>query len=316
MGEDGSSRDDPSSRLGVTGWYRKRNRLGDLNAALILVVPTLIVLGVFTLWPIIYSGYLSLIQWDGLSQDRPFVGLDNFVRLWQSGELAQSVQVTLIYTFGVAVGSVAVGLAVALMISRLAHGQSLYRSVYFLPAVTATVAISVVWGLLLDPGSGYVNVALRQVGIQGPNWLRSTTFALPAVILVGIWKQLGFNVVVFLAGMAAMPKEVFEAAEVDGAGGWKIIRSVTFPLLAPVTLLLLIMGVINGFLVFDQVFVLTGGGPLGTTDVLGMLLYRRAFQFFDLGGASAVGWVMFSLVAAITLVQWRFYGTGARGIGG
>lgn len=280
-----------------------------------LLAPAFLVLGVFTLWPIVYSAYLSLIEWDGLSAARPFVGLDNFNRLWSSGELPQSIRVTLAYTFAVALGSVIAGLAVALMIDRVARGGSWYRAIFFLPAVTATVAVSVVWGLLLDPGSGYVNVALRQLGIQGPNWLRSTTWALPAVIMVGIWKHLGFNVVVFLAGLQALPRDVLEASAVDGASGWRTIRSIVLPLLAPITLLLLVMGVIDGFLVFDQVFILTGGGPLGTTDVLGMLLYRRAFQFFDMGGAAAVGWVMFTLVASITAVQWRVYGAGSRGIG-
>lgn len=281
---------------------------------MVLLAPALLVLGVFTLWPIAYSAYLAVVDWDGLSADRPFVGLDNFVRLWNSGELPQSIRVTLTYTLAVAVGSVAVGLAVALLIDRVARGGSFYRAVYFLPAVTATVAVSVVWGLLLDPGSGYINSTLRQVGIQGPNWLRSTTWALPAVIGVGIWKHLGFNVVVFLAGLRALPGEVFEASAVDGAGHWRTIRSILLPLMAPITLLLLIMGVIDGFLVFDQVFILTEGGPLGTTDVLGMLLYRRGFRFFDLGGAAAVGWVMFGLVAAITLVQWRAYGAGSKGV--
>lgn len=311
----GPSSDGPPLAQGLFSWYRRNNRLGDLSAAAVLVGPALLILGVFTVWPIVYSGYLALVEWDGLSADRPFVWFDNFARLWDSGELPTSIKVTLLYTVAVAVGSVAIGLAVALMIDRVTRGRTWYRAVYFLPAVTATVAVSVVWRLLLDPGSGYVNVALREVGIHGPNWLRSTTWALPAVIGVGIWKHLGFNVVVFLAGLQAIPKDVFEASAVDGAGEWKTIRSILLPLLAPITLLLLIMGVINGFLVFDQVFILTEGGPLGTTDVLGLLLYRHAFRFFDLGGAAAVGWVMFGLVASITLVQWRVYGAGARGVG-
>ncbi|MEX0698603.1 MAG: sugar ABC transporter permease [Acidimicrobiia bacterium] len=311
----GSATVDPTSALSMLTWYRRRNRLGDLSAATALLFLPLLVLTVFTLIPLLYSGYLSLIEWDGLSADRPFVGFDNFARLFESPEFGQSVRATLLYTFGVSVGSVAVGLAVALMIGRLSRGQSFYRAVYFLPAVTATVALSVVWKLLLDPGSGYINVALRQVGVQGPNWLRSTTWAMPAIILVGIWKHLGFNVIVFLAGMHTIPKHVFEAAAVDGARSLRLIRSIVLPLLAPIILLLMIVGVIDGFLVFDQIFVMTGGGPVGTTDVLGMLLYRTAFRFFDLGGAAAVGWVMFGLVASITLVQWRLYGTGTRGVG-
>jgi multiple sugar transport system permease protein len=274
----------------------------------------MLVLGLFTILPIAYSGYLSTVEWDGLSAERPFVGLGNFIRLWQSGALGESAKATMIYTIGVSVGSMILGLAVALLISRATRGASFYRAIYFLPAVTATVAISVVWKLLLDPNSGYINQFLGTVGIEGPNWLRSPTWAMPAVILVGIWKRLGFNTIIYLAGMHTIPRSVYEAAAVDGAGTWATLRRITLPLLAPITLLVMIMGIIDGFLVFDQLFVMTGGGPLGTTDVLGLLLYRTAFRYFDLGGASAIGWFMFAIVAAITMVQWRLYGAGSRGI--
>ena len=228
--------------------------------------------------------------------------------------LGNSIRVTLLYTVGVSLGSLVTGLGVALLITRVTRGASWYRAIYFLPAVTATVAISVVWKLLLDPNSGYINVFLRGVGVDGPNWLRSTTWALPAVIIIGIWKRLGFNTIIYLAGLKTINRDVYEAAAVDGAGSWRMLRSITFPLLAPITLLILIMGIIDGFLVFDQIFVMTGGGPVGTTEVLGMLLYARAFRYFDIGGASAIGWVMFLTIALITVVQWRLYGPGRRGV--
>jgi multiple sugar transport system permease protein len=172
----------------------------------------------------------------------------------------------------------------------------------------------VVWKLLLDPGSGYLNVVLRSLGADPPSWLRSPTWAMPAVILVGIWKRIGFNAVVYLAALQTISRDMYEAAEVDGAGIVPLLRYVTVPLLAPVTLLLAIMSVIDSFLVFDQIFIMTGGGPIGTTEVLGLLLYRHAFSYFDFGTASAIGWVMFALMAGISLTQWRLYGTGARGV--
>jgi multiple sugar transport system permease protein len=305
----------PPSAFRLRAWYRRRNRLGDLSAAIVCLLPALVLLGVFSLYPILYSGYLSLVKWDGLARERPFVGFDNYRRLWESGQIGNSIEVTLYYAGGVTIGGLVLGLVVALLLDAVVRGRALYRTVYFLPVVTATVAVAVVWKLLLDPGSGYVNVVLRDLGLSPPSWLRSPTWAMPAVIAVGVWKRLGFNVVVYLAGLQSVPREIQEAAAVDGAGAFATFRDVTLPLLAPTTLLLAIMGVIDAFLVFDQIYVMTNGGPIGRTEVLGLLLYRQAFRYFDLGGASAIGWVMFALIAGISLVQWRVYGAGTREVG-
>jgi multiple sugar transport system permease protein len=299
----------------VLAWYRRANRLGDLTAAIICLVPTAIILGLFSIYPIVYSGYLSLIEWDGLSAEKPFVWFENYTRLWNAGSLGNSIKVTLIYAAGVTAGSLAFGLLSAVLLNQAVRGLTIYRTIFFLPVVTATVAVAVVWKLLLDPGSGYVNVILRDLGVIAPSWLRDPTWAMPAVILVGIWKRLGFNMVVYLAGLQAVPREVQEAAEVDGAGPFAVFRNITLPLLAPTTLLLAILSVIDAFLVFDQIYIMTGGGPIGTTEVLGLLLYRQAFEYFDLGGASAIGWVMFALIASVSLAQWRFYRSGTREVG-
>jgi multiple sugar transport system permease protein len=300
---------------GLRAWYRRKNRLGDLSAAVICLIPAIVILGLFSFYPIVYSGYLSLVEWDGLAKSRPFVGFDNYRRLWESGDLENSIRVTLYYAAGVTVGGLALGLLIALLLETVVRGRTFYRTVYFLPVVTATVAVAVVWKLLLDPSTGYVNVTLREFGFTGESWLRSPTWAMPAVIAVGIWKRLGFNVIVFIAGLQSVPKEIQEAATVDGAGSFHLFKDITLPLLAPTTLMLAIMGVIDAFLVFDQIYLMTNGGPIGKTDVLGLLLYRQAFSYFDLGGASAVGWVMFALIAAISLVQWRAYGSGTREVG-
>lgn len=299
----------------VACWYRRRNRLGDLSAAAICLGPVFVLLGLFSVYPILYSGYLGLVEWDGLAAERPFVWFDNFTRLWNQGLLGNSIKVTLIYAAATAAGSIALGLGIALLLNRAVRGLTLYRIVFFLPVVTATVAVAVVWKLLLDPGSGYVNVLLRDLGLTAPSWLRDPTWAMPAVVMVGIWKRVGFTMVIYLAALQAIPRELQEAAEVDGAGRFSVFRNVTLPLLAPTTLLLGIMGVIDGFLVFDQVYILTGGGPVGRTDVLGLALYRQAFSYFDLGGAAAIGWVMFALLAGVSLVQWRVYGAGTKEVG-
>jgi multiple sugar transport system permease protein len=299
----------------VRSWWRRNNRLGDLSAAIICLFPALLILGVFSLYPIVYSGYLSLLKWDGLAKSRPFVGFDNYRRLWDSGQLGNSIRVTLYYAGGVTAGGLVLGLMIAVLLDSIIRGKTVYRTIYFLPVVSATVAVAIVWKLLLDPSSGYINTTLRDFGYIAPSWLRSPTWAMPAVIAVGVWKRLGFNVILFLAGLQSVPRDVQEAAAVDGASAFNIFRHVTLPLLAPTTLMVAILGVIDAFLVFDQIYVMTNGGPIGRTEVLGLLLYRQAFSYFDLGGASAIGWVMFALIAGISLVQWRVYGAGTREVG-
>ncbi len=296
----------------ITAWYRRNNRLGDLSAAVVCLLPSVVILAAFNLYPILYSAYLSLVTWDGLAASKPYVGFANYLHLARSGLLGNAIKVTLLYAGGVTALSLVVGLIVALLLNSKMRGRTLYRTIYFLPVITATVAVAVVWKLMLDPGSGYINVLLRGFGVTAPSWLRDPTWALPAVILVGAWKRVGFTMVVYLAGLQSVPRDVQEAAEVDGAGTFATFRDITLPLLAPTTLLLAILGFIDGFLVFDQVYIMTGGGPLGSTEVLGLLLYRQAFEYFDLGGASAIGWVMFALIAGMSAVQWRLYRDGTE----
>lgn len=288
-------------------------RRDDLLTALVCLLPAAVIFGAFNIFPILYSGYLSLLDWDGLSPIRTFVGLANYIELARSGDFWNSLGVTLYYMVGITVFGIAAGLAVALALNQGIRALPFYRAVYFTPVITSTVAAAVVWKYLFDPGSGFVNVALRSAGLPAPAWLSSTLWAMPAIILVGVWKRLGFNMVIYLAGLQSIPREYYEAAEVDGAGTWARFRYITLPLLAPVTVLLVIMSIIDAFLVFDQVFVMTGGGPLGSTDVIGLFLYRHAFRYFEMGTASAVGWVIFAVIFAITLMQWKLFGFGARG---
>jgi len=295
------------------GRWRKLWQQGDLLTALICLLPAALIFGVFNIFPILYSGYLSLLNWDGLSPNRIFVGLANYVELARSGEFWKSLGVTLYYMAGITILGIVAGLAVALALNRGIRALPFYRAVYFIPVITSAVAAAVVWRYLFDPGSGFVNVTLRSAGLPAPDWLTNPVWAMPAIILVGVWKRLGFNMVIYLAGLQGIPREYHEAAKVDGAGTWALFRYITLPLLAPLTMLLVIMSVIDSFLVFDQVFVMTGGGPLGSTEVIGLFLYRYAFEYFEMGKASAVGWVMFAVIFAITLIQWKLTAFGARG---
>lgn len=284
---------------------RSRSRTGQAWTAAVCLAPPLLIFGVFNIYPVLYAAWLSLLRWDGLSAGKAFVGLGNYRELLADPGFWNSVRVTFLYTAGVTVLGLAAGLAVALALNRPLFGRTFYRAVYFTPVLTATVAAGVVWGLLFDPVSGMVNLGLRSLGLTGPRWASDPAWALPAVIIVGVWKRLGFNMVIYLAGLQSIPPEYHEAAQVDGAGSWHRFRHITWPLLTPSTVLLTIMSVIDAFQAFDHIFVMTQGGPLGATDVLPLYLYRQGFRLFHLGYAAAVGWVIFLVVFAATLVQWR-----------
>lgn len=289
---------------------RSSYRPGQLRTALICLLPALLIFGVFIIFPVLYATWLSLHKWDGFSVDRTFVGLGNYAALLKDPEFWNAARVTGLYTIGVTVVGVAAGLLVALGLNRRLFGRTAYRALYFTPVITAMVAAGVVWNLLFDPVSGMVNIGLRTVGLHGPNWLGDPGWALPAVMIVGIWKRLGFNMVIYLAGLQAIPATLQEAAAVDGAGPWQRFWAITWPLLTPTTVLLAIMSVIDAFQTFDHIFVMTSGGPLGATEVLPMYLYSQGFRLFHLGYAAAVGWVIFVVIFLATLLQWRLFGGG------
>ena len=288
---------------------------GQWRTALIALLPAILVLGIFNVYPILYSGYLSFHDWNGFDPTPTFVGTQNYADWFASAQFWHSLQVTLVYVSALTALSVLGGLVVALLLNTGIKGVTFYRVLYFVPVVTATVAAATVWRLLLDPGSGFINVVLRSVGINGPAWLSDPNWALLAVILVGVWKRVGFNMVIFLAGLQTIPRSLYEAAEVDGANNWQRFRFITLPMLAPTTVLVAILSLIDAFLVFDTVFVMSNGsgGPVGSTEVMGFLLWREAFRYFNLGDASAIGWILFAIVLVITLIQWKFFGQSSGG---
>jgi len=296
--------------------WRHANRQGDLSAAALALAPAVLLFAIFNIYPLLYSGFLSVMDWNGFSPERTFVGLDNYRAIFASSQFRNALTVTLKYTVGVTVLSVVLGLVIAVLLNADIRGRNIYRLIYFLPVVTSTVAAAVVWRYLMTPGTGYADGFLRNLGLTPPSpaWLRNPDWALRIVILVGVWKRLGFNIVVFLAGLQNIPKDFYEAATVDGAGTVQRFRHITVPLISPITLLLVIMSIIDAFLIFDVVYVMTDGGPVGTTEVVGLLLYRQAFRYFNLGDASAMGWVIFAIVFVVTLIQWKFFGARETGL--
>jgi multiple sugar transport system permease protein len=279
-----------------------------LTAALFLL-PALAVLGLFVIYPIVSAGYISLTSWNGFSPVKEFIGFDNYVRLAQDPAFWNSLFVTVAYAVGVCLLSVASGLTVALLLDAPLRGRGIYRGIYFLPAVTSSVAAAIVWRYMLDP-SGFVNSVLEGIGIEGPDWLQNRWLALGALTLLTVWKNVGFNAILYLTALQALPDGVFEAAQIDGASFAQRVRYMTLPLLAPMTFFVVVQALITSFQSFDLVYVLTGGGPQGGTEVLGMFMYQLAFRLSDFGYGTAIAFVTLFLVLGVTLVNWRASGSG------
>lgn len=270
-----------------------------------MLIPALVILGIFVFYPIVAAAYMSLSSWDGFNPEMPFVGLDNYLNLAKNPEFWNSLTVTVIYAAGVSVLSVLTGLVFAILLDAPIRGRGIYRTIYFLPVVTSSVAVSIVWKYMLDD-SGLVNNWLGHLGITGPDWLQNRWIALAALTLLTVWKNLGFNIVLYLTALQGLPRSVFEAAEIDGANKLQQIRFMTVPLLRPMTFFVVVQALINSFQAFDLVYVFTEGGPRGGTDVLGMMMYRQAFRLGNFGYGTAISLVTLVLVLVVTLVQWKF----------
>lgn len=270
-----------------------------------MLIPALVILGIFVFYPIVAAAYMSLTSWDGFNPEMPFVGLDNYLNLAKNPEFWNSLTVTVIYAAGVSVLSVLTGLVFDILLDAPIRGRGIYRTIYFLPVVTSSVAVAIVWKYMLDD-SGLVNNWLGHLGITGPDWLQNRWIALAALTLLTVWKNLGFNIVLYLTALQGLPRSVFEAAEIDGANKLQQIRFMTVPLLRPMTFFVVVQALINSFQAFDLVYVFTEGGPRGGTDVLGMMMYRQAFRLGNFGYGTAISLVTLVLVLVVTLVQWKF----------
>ncbi len=276
-------------------------------AAALMLAPALVIIGVFVVYPIIGTGYLSLTSWDGFSPAKTFVGLDNYVALAGDHDFRNSMSVTVLYGLGVCVLSVVTGLGVAVLLNASFRGLGVYRTLFFLPVVTSSIAAATVWRYVFGD-TGILDAALRAVHLPGPNWFGDPQLALVSLTLLTVWKNLGLNVVLYLTALQTLPAALYEAASLDGASPWQQLRRLTVPLLAPMTFFVVVEGLITSFQSFDLVYALTGGGPLGGTETLGFLTYREAFRLSHFGYGAAVAYSAFALVLGITLVQWRLGG--------
>lgn len=298
-------------RLGA----RRRLRWGHL-APYSYVAPAAVIVGVFVVVPIGYSFYLSLMSWDFIRPGPLFVGFDNYRQLFTAPDIQRALINTLEYTAGTVPLSALVGLAAAVLLNRPLRGRAIFRAAYFAPAVTSTVAMSVVWAWIYHPQVGLMNALLRVFGAPPLGWLSDPRTAMLALVIMSCWKGLGYDMVLFLAGLQSVSPELEEAAMVDGATRAQVFRRVTLPLLAPATLFVLIVSTIDAVQVFTQVSVMTDGGPAGATDVLVYSLWRHAFQTFEMGYASALAWMVFMVLLALTALQMRLFRHAVDGAGG
>ncbi len=273
---------------------------------LAFVAPNFFLLGVFSYWPLIYQSYLSLTRWDMISPRKTFVGLDNYRYMFSGREFYQVMFNTFYFTGAVLVGSIVLGLALAVLLNQRLRGRTTARAIIFAPYVLSGAAIGLVWAYIFDPVYGLMRVFLNFFYIVSPNWLVSTTWAMPAIIIVYLWKNVGYSAVIYLAGLQNISHEMYEAAKVDGANGWQAFWHITIPQLSPVTFFISVTTILFSIQAFDIIAVMTGGGPVNATTTLVWYLYEQGFIAFRAGIAAAAGMLLFVLMLLITIFQVYF----------
>lgn len=276
-------------------------------SAYLFLMPGLIHFAIFTLFAVGFAFYISFHEWNIIRPEKPFVGLENYLRLFEDPRFLRAVTNTLTFMIGVPLNLIS-GLAVALLLNTKVRGQALFRAMFYLPVVTPLVVSSIIWKWLYQGDYGLLNYYLLKFGIIEEKifWLADPNLALPALILMGIWGGTGATMVIYLAGLQSIPQEMYDAAMVDGANSWQRLRYITIPLLRPTTFFLFVTSVIGTFQIFTEVYIMTNGGPLNRTTTIGYYLYTNAFRELDMGYATAMAFVLFAMIFGFTLIQWKY----------
>lgn len=290
------------------------NEMREAMAAYGFLLPNFIGFLIFTSIPVIASLALSFMSWDLLTPP-VFVGLDNFSRLLSDPYFWQYCWNTIYLMLAIPI-SMAGSLILALALNQKLKGIVFFRTVYFLPTISSGVAIFILWKLIYNPDFGVLNSMISGFGnilglsIKGPNWLQDEAWAKPALIIMSVWQTVGgYNMILYLAALQGVPRDLYDAAEVDGANSWQKFWNVTWPQISPTTFFIAIMSIIGGFQAgFDPAYIMTGGGPNGSTTTIIYYLYNEAFSWGHYGYAAAIAWVLFIIVFMFTLFQWRFFG--------
>jgi len=282
-----------------SGWERQQEVM-----FYVLISPWIIGFLAFTFGPMVASAIISLTEWDLLLLPK-WIGFKNYVTMFTDDPVFwESLRVTITYTtFSVGL-NIVVAFLVAMLLNQNVRGQQYYRTIYYLPFVVSGVAVAWMWRIMYNPEFGVVNLLLSYFGIQGPKWLASTTWALPALIIMSVW-GFGGSMVIFLAGLQGVPSHLYEAAEIDGANALAKFSNITLPMMTPTIFFVMTTGIIGAFQTFTQVYVMTQGGPGNATMVYALYLYFNAFKFFKMGYAAALAWVLFFVVLIVTILQFK-----------
>ncbi len=294
-----------NTRLGRWRSWLSKPSVGEGITAYLLLLPTLVGLALFQVGAVVASFGISFTKFTVV---RPpvLVGLANYERLVTDDRFWKVLWNTTYFTLGNVPLGIALALVLAIAMNQKIKGIAVFRTVYFLPVVSSMVAVSLLWSWLYARDIGLLNWLLGRVGIPRVPWLSSVRWAMPSVIIMSIWKTLGYDMVIFLAGLQSIPPELYEAAKIDGAGSWRLFRHITIPMISPIIFFVLILSVVGSFQVFAQTYVMTQGGPLWSTLTLVYYIFQWAFQRFSMGYASALAYVLFLIIMAITLVQFWF----------
>lgn len=271
------------------------------------ILPTLIGFCIFTFGSIIYSFFISLTKWELLTPPE-FIGIKNYIKIFQDKDFYQCMGNTFYFVITLVPIVLVLSMFLAILIDKKTKIlTSVYRAALFIPCITSTVAVSMVWLWILNPDTGIINNVIMLLGVSSPpRWLESNTWAKPALVVMRVWQMCGYYMIMFLAGLQTIPQSLYEAAEVDGAGRWQKIRKITIPMLSNTIFVVMIMLVIEAFNIFEAIFVMTEGGPNGSTNTIMYYIYQQGFKFYNMGYASALAWVFFIIIFIITLIQYRF----------
>jgi multiple sugar transport system permease protein len=269
------------------------------------ILPWLIGFLAFQLGPLVTSFVMTFMQYD-IIRPPSYIGLENYVKMFDDPLTWKALVNTFSFVIGSVPSRIVVALAAALLLNRKMRGTTFFRTVYYLPTVTSGVAIAMLWRWIYQPSYGLINSILGYLGIAGPGWLGSPQWALPAMVIMTVWQSTGTLMVIYLAGLQGIPEYLYEAAALDGAGGWQVFRHITVPMLSPTIFFTIVYSVIQCFQsLFTYIFMMTGGGPMYATYVLVYHIYKNAFEYFKMGYASALAWLLFIIVFVLTMLQFK-----------
>lgn len=284
---------------------KKQFKLRRAFGVWLFVGPALIPLIVFWIYPILKSLYISFTDWDYMSPTYNFVLFDNFTALLKDSRFYDALRNTLVFSLGTLIPTIILGLILALLLQKAFKGSGIITFILFSPWITPTVAVSIVWTWIYEPETGIANVILGALGVSQLQWIKSSQTAMLAVIIVTVWKSLGYAMIFYLSALEKVPRELYEASGLDGAKGWQRFRDVTIPCISPTTFFLMIITMVNSLQAYDQIQILTQGGPSGSTRTLLYMYYQLGFEEFNMGQATAVAIVLILITVLLSMVQFK-----------